>query len=384
MNASGDKPASAGALCAIVAGRPGAANSGLQMDPSTIPVGLLQGVVQACEPLGFDPRPALAAADLPTTWPADPRAGVAVGLAVPFLSRAILELGDESLGLHRRRLPPGSFELVTRASLGAANLGDALQRWCRYRRLLSDDLVLHLQTQGDTSCLWVEEARPLAAGTRDLALLTTLRQVHGLACWMIDAPIPVLEAGFPGAGPAYRDAYAGLFARPVHFGAHLASLRLPTSYLALPLHRDEAATRDMLGRAVELMLKPYERERTLMQRARQLMLQPALGPVTADTLARELNLSPRSLHRHLAQEGTSLQQIKDAVRRDQAIALLNRSSLPLKRIASQLSFSGEKSFIRAFRRWTGTTPTVWRQRARPPLPAVGASMPANSRSVMMS
>jgi AraC-like DNA-binding protein len=68
------------------------------------------------------------------------------------------------------------------------------------------------------------------------------------------------------------------------------------------------------------------------------------------------------LHRQLKDEGASLQQLKDAVRRDVAVAQLQRSKRPIKQIAALAGFQNEKSFIRAFKTWTGQTPDAYRGR----------------------
>ena len=80
----------------------------------------------------------------------------------------------------------------------------------------------------------------------------------------------------------------------------------------------------------------------------------------ADDLAAWLNMSARTLHRQLQEEGASLQQLKDSVRRDLAVALLQRSSRPMKQIAEAVGFQNEKSFMRAFKNWTGATPESFR------------------------
>jgi len=80
----------------------------------------------------------------------------------------------------------------------------------------------------------------------------------------------------------------------------------------------------------------------------------------ADDLAAWLNLSARTLHRQLKEEGASLQQLKDAVRQQRARALLLRTSRPLKQISAEVGFQNEKSFIRAFKAWTRQTPEEFR------------------------
>lgn len=75
-----------------------------------------------------------------------------------------------------------------------------------------------------------------------------------------------------------------------------------------------------------------------------------------------LNMSSRSLHRQLQEEGASLQNLKDEVRREKAKDLLLRTTKPIKQIAQASGFRNEKSFIRAFRQWTGTSPGAFKSR----------------------
>ena len=80
----------------------------------------------------------------------------------------------------------------------------------------------------------------------------------------------------------------------------------------------------------------------------------------AADMAARLNLSPRTLHRQLKDEGASLQNLKNTVRRELATDLLQRSQRPIKQVALAAGFQNEKSFIRAFKGWTGMTPGEWR------------------------
>ena len=57
------------------------------------------------------------------------------------------------------------------------------------------------------------------------------------------------------------------------------------------------------------------------------------------------------------------------MRRTRALELLQRSDRPLKQVAQAVGFGSEKSFIRAFRGWTGQPPGAFRKSARPPPPA---------------
>ena len=62
--------------------------------------------------------------------------------------------------------------------------------------------------------------------------------------------------------------------------------------------------------------------------------------------------------------GTSFQQVLDRVRLAMAKELLQESTIALVDITAALGYADDVSFIRAFRRWTGTTPGAWRDSAR--------------------
>ncbi len=74
-------------------------------------------------------------------------------------------------------------------------------------------------------------------------------------------------------------------------------------------------------------------------------------------------LSVRNLQRILRRQDTSFRALVDETRRDRAIALI-LTELSADEIAARLSFSDVRAFTLAFKRWTGTTPRVYR-RPRP-------------------
>lgn len=276
---------------------------------------------------------------------------------------AMRELDDEALGWFTRRLPWGSYGMLARASITAPHLGVALARWCRHHGLLTDDVTLTLGQAGGQARVEIAEHRDLGA-LREFALLSLLRNLHGLACWLVDSHIALQGAQFPLPAPPHADMYTRLFPGPVQFGAPRAGLQFDAHYLQLPLRRDGAALDQMLRRALPILVWPYRRDRLLSRRVRRLLQQPHAAH-TAETLATRLGLSARSLHRQLQGEGTSLQALKDEVRRERASDLLLRTQWPIARVARAAGFTSDKSFARAFRQWTGHTPQTHRQRGSP-------------------
>ena len=122
----------------------------------------------------------------------------------------------------------------------------------------------------------------------------------------------------------------------------------------------------MLRRALPLTVLQYRRDRLLGQRVRELLRAGAGEAATAEALATRLNLSSRTLHRQLMEEGVSLQALKDEVRHESAADQLRRTDRPIKQIALAVGFRNEKSFSRAFRAWSGATPGEVRRQGLPP------------------
>ena len=323
------------------------------------PIALVRAVLMGFERYGADPAQALRRAQIAPALLHQPQARVTAAQFEQLCGAAMQQLDDEALGWFSRRLPWGSYGMLCRASLGAPNLGVALKRWCRHHRLLVDDIVLQLDEDGRVATLAIEERRDLGA-LREFCLLTTLRSLHGFACWAVDSRIALHEAAFPIDAPAHAAVYPLLFPGPVRFGAARAGFRFDAHYLGLPLRRDERALSSMLQHALPLTVLQYRRDRLLVQRVRELLHTPCAEALHAAGLASALNVSLRTLHRHLRQQGASVQSLKDEVRCSRAQELLRRTRQPVKQIAHQLGFRSEKSFARSFKQWTGATPSDWR------------------------
>ncbi|MDD3936550.1 AraC family transcriptional regulator [Rhodoferax sp.] len=324
------------------------------------PVAFVQAIVQAYAQRGKDPAQALRSAQIKPEFLCDPAHRISALQMERISGTAMQELDDEALGWFSRRLPWGSYGMLARASISAPNLGVALQRWCRHHGLITDDIRLQLTRTGSQATLTITEQADLKA-LREFCLVSVLRNVHGLACWLIDSRIALQGAQFPFAAPAHRDVYGVLFSGPTVFEAACAAISFDARYLELPLRRDEVALRHMLKHALPLTVLQYRRDRLLVQRVRQALSTQPADTHSASDLAALLAMSPRTLHRQLKDEGASLQTLKDEVRRQRAQTLLLRTDRPIKQVAEASGFQNEKSFMRAFKGWTGQSPAEFRQ-----------------------
>ena len=350
------------------------------------PTAFIRAIVRAYALRHLSPNHALQQAQIAPHLLENPDARITAWQMERISDTAMRELDDEALGWFRRRLPWGSYGMLVRASISAPTLEVALKRWCRHHGLLTADIRLATSDDdnrqsgdrasspttpghgGATFSITLDEADTaewLSGEMREFCHVSLLRNLLGVASWLVDSRIPLLGVELAFAPPPHASAYAVLFAGPCAFDAPRTRLHLDARYLQLPLRRDEAALQQMLTHALPLTVLQYRRDRLLVQRVRQtLAAQPQLTR-NAEDLAALLNVSARTLHRQLKEEGATLQALKDEVRRDRAMALLHRTDRPIKQVADAAGFQNEKSFARAFKDWTGQSPSEFRRQSTP-------------------
>jgi AraC-like DNA-binding protein len=118
-------------------------------------------------------------------------------------------------------------------------------------------------------------------------------------------------------------------------------------------------------------------ERSFTRRANELQAQPRLSSLiegvrrvlqtellkdtcSVAVIARLFSMHRRTLHRHLRMEGVAFRQVANEIRFEIACDLLANTEMTLGQIAAALRYSEPSAFTRAFRRWSGQTPSAWR------------------------
>lgn len=276
------------------------------------------------------------------------------------LYRALaIALDDEMLGLYGRPLRPGALKFTCLGLLGATGLEQALHRWTQFLRLLQDDVGLEVRRDG-ALCRVALVPCPGAPARSPLAADLMLKLIHGVASWLVGRALPLDHVDFAFERPAFAAEYRTLYPGPVRFEQPASALAFAASCLALPVRRTAQEVPGFVRRAPEGWMFPAFAVERLALRVREQLSRHLLDGHTASQVARALNVSLRTLHRRLAEEGTSFQQIKDELRRDLAIERLTRTAQPIGRIGAELGFDSAGSFHRAFRTWTGQTPGAYR------------------------
>lgn len=125
-----------------------------------------------------------------------------------------------------------------------------------------------------------------------------------------------------------------------------------------PLFTENAELWRSFERDLRRQLVQHDRTQPTRERVRQVLLEllPA-GTARAEDVSRRLNLSKRSLYRRLEEEGATFQRVLDETRHTLAMHYLENEAIQFAEISFLLGFSDPRSFYRAFRGWTGQTPT---------------------------
>lgn len=280
-----------------------------------------------------------------TMWASILEAGLPVAAALDF-GRAYRIERIEALGF---------------LALSSRTLGEAFERFARFRAQYNRGAQWALDEDDDTHVRltwtpWPEARAPQRA--RAAADAHALAEMVGSAAQLAGAPVPIARATIAHADTSLVG-HRGLGARLVT-GAAETSLVVAREVLSWPCRLADPA----LGSWFEALCQSRAREAptSLVGELEALLLRSVGGgEPTMDQLARAMGQSPRTLRRHLEAEGTSFRALLDDVRRGLAEAYLAREGLALTEIAGLLGFKDAGAFVRAFRRWHGTTPGRWRQ-----------------------
>ena len=329
--------------------------------PVTIPISFVRGMLSGARVRERPLDPFLAAAQIAPELLQEHGARVTAEQYVTLFRTLIEQLDDEALGFLSRSLKRGSFALVARAAISATTLEVALRRAAHAFRLLQDDLVLMLDREqglAGVTLRFIDTSRAEQIFLHELLLRVFWR----LLAWLAGGQLPIERFDFAFESPPHAASYAKVFPAALRFGRPTSTFWFDAAHLQAPVRRDEAALRTFLVDAQANIIVP-RRNDTVIARVRSHLqaAEPAWPDLGATALA--LHMSTSTLQRRLALEGTSFQALKDELRRDMAIVLLNTGTTPLTRLASQLGFADSAAFQRAFKSWTGSAPGIYRRRA---------------------
>jgi AraC-like DNA-binding protein len=273
-------------------------------------------------------------------------------------------LGDPALGLHfALAMPPGNtgvFEVVAQT---APTRRVALQHLCRYWHLLNDGVDVAIESTRSETCLTLRTRapKPLARAWIDLTVVA----LGVTAAKTIDRPRPVPFVGLPYPEDEAGRSIGQLLSTNVRFDAPCLQMGIDRDSLDEPLlNRNEMLQRLAVTHADALMAGvrgAQDDPGKLVARVEEVVRARLVSfDASVEGVAKALGTSPRTLQRRLQTQGTGLRAVVEQARKRIAIAELEKAEMPITDIAFLLGFSETSAFDRAFRRWTGASPSAFR------------------------
>lgn len=336
---------------------------------ATVAIGFVNGMLAGLARHGIAAGPLLTAAGIDI---ADAASRVPVDRYATLYNRINHRLDDEGFGLFSQPLRVGSFEFLCRGCISAPTLAEALLRATRFLRIVLPDLAVAVRRHQSHAELLIGESRRLADNPDDagrvFAFEWLLRMLHGLSCWLAGRGLALDSVIFPYRRPPHAADYALIFTANSRFaptlpggvGTLVASFN--ANLLDLPVRRDETALASFLDGAPGKITTLYRRDREMVIRVRDLLRAALPTMLGLEDISDRLHLSPRTIHRRLGEEGSSFRAIKDALRRDMALARLTKTRDAVSQVAADLGYADTSAFYRAFVEWTGMAPIHYRRR----------------------
>jgi AraC-like DNA-binding protein len=248
--------------------------------------------------------------------------------------------------------------------LNSPTLFDALSNIQRYHRVLGDGEDIEIVPRGPHFTLRFRETDKTLRGIRHNSEYIAAIIVR--ACRDLSRKrISPLRAEFMHGRPNGKIAYADYLGCSVRFHAKWDALVYDTNTIHLPVVGADSALLKVLERACQKILGPAPRRQNLVHDVRELMIEGlAKGTVNLNEIARMANMSGKTLERRLADKGTSFSAVLADIRSGLAKRYLGDTDLRLDQIAYLTGYSEPAALVRAFRRWTGTTPMQFRAQHR--------------------
>lgn len=343
------------------------------LSKASIPAAYVQILLEILAERGFPPAQVLQDCHLPGTLFSVPDARITPRQWSRLVWTALLLCGDDGLGYeYGLRLRPTAHGVLGYALMSCATVGQALELGTAFFSMRLRDYRMELRAEGDIALIEIAETHPVlgAAPEQAKALRRFFHEcvmlgiVH-MGRFMTGRDFSEDEIWVDWPEPAYHERYRDRLP-PMRFNMPANQLRRPTANLQLPLiMADQMAYQQALAQCEQERIRFAETIDDLAARVRaELILIPGEGYPSLERVAERLHMSGRTLKRRLQQLDISYLTLLDDMRRQEAEKLLTNSDMDIQDIAGLLGYTGPANFTRAFRKWTGETPTQFRERTR--------------------
>jgi AraC-like DNA-binding protein len=323
-------------------------------------VGPLLRLVRAA---GGDLAALRAAHALPATAESDADVVLPLPRFRALLDDAERATGDGLLGVHlAESLSRGTYGILEFICTSSPTVGEAVRRVVRYIGLLNEIVDVSLVERGDEAVVEQRVAgEPLGLGrhANEFFIANLLIQISRLT----GTPQRPLRAWFAHPAPKELPSLCEfLGSERVEFGAGANGVALPVAVLSLPIRSSDPPLLALLdGKAAEELARRTAGGSRFLGRVREVIRERLPnGAPTLNDAADATGMSARTLQRRLDDEGATFAALVESVRKELAELYLGDPTRPLGEVAYLLGYSELSAFLRAFKRWTGKTPTEFR------------------------
>lgn len=273
---------------------------------------------------------------------------------------------DESLGVKLAAIAnpsatyswPMPLSLLEHIGVTSRNLAEAIETQARYSRLLRDGAQASLHLDGDIASFRLEllpDEPPALIELMFAVMLNLARRVKR-------QDIAPTEVWFSHRAPRNTELHVAMFQAPIRFEAPFNAMFGPSRVFLEPLATaNEVFRTRVLSQADKLLLDLPNVAQFEDTVCAQIETELPHGNTNSASVAERLGVSGRTLHRRLHERGTTYQELLDRVRLRLASRFL-AAGRPIADVASSVGFSQASTFHRAFKSWTGQTPTEYQQR----------------------
>lgn len=279
--------------------------------------------------------------------------------------RNTLELsGDPTIGL-RLGEPyiPQRYGLFGYAMLSAATFRHALALAENFGRLTFSFYTLSFGVSGRQAWFAMTEPPPIEQELVDLYLDRDMSAARVDFSEIMGRPFPVQSASLTHDGHGRQQVYRDYFDCDLQFSAGEGKFLFAADLLDDPLPQSDPESSRHFQQQCQLLIAKLSTKGHFVDDVRMLILaRPGYFP-DIDLVAERLEMSTRTLRRRLKEEGTSYRALLDEIRFGLAREYLGKTKLPMEEICVLLGYSESGNFSHAFRRWSGVTPSQWRQNA---------------------
>lgn len=330
-------------------------------DEAIFPTDLLLALAMIAPERGVQPETLCRGLGFSVEDLSKPATRVSYRQASLMIRRALAAIPDPALGLTiGARGTLGSMGLIGHAMAMCPTLGEAVSLALEHL-VLTGAVGYRIELRAGGGLLWLELEHnfpdpDIQAFMTEEAFASTLTYARALTAGRAQA----VRVDFTHAERGNTDFAREVFGVPVHFGCDRNRFVFEPSLLTLPV-----PTHHPLGlhQALELLATFSQQEKakddlcTAVERAAYKTLTHG---TTLEDVARELNMSGRTLRRRLSAGGMSFEALVENVRKTRALSLLTHPGVAVERVAIETGYSDVRNFRRAFKRWTGVSPSEYR------------------------